>query len=180
MATNRDSFVSSFCSSTPRIRLRLGSRGGCSTSMASGVSTGEILVMKYSSSPACWASVSSSKSRGLSPASFMSGMSTFCKRLYWSSTMVPARSRMRSSCSLGERPVISGLNLPVCRSSMSPPTRTWKNSSRLLALMERNLMRSSSGSSGRSAWLSTRWLNSSQDISRLINIERAVRVELPD
>ena len=51
--------------------------------------------------------------------------------------------------------------------SLRIATRTWKNSSRLLAKMARNLARSSTGVSGSSARASTRWLNSSQLSSRL-------------
>ena len=53
---------------------------------------------------------------------------------------------------------------PTC--CLSPATRTWKNSSRLLLKMPRNLSRSSSGVRASSASCSTRRLNSSHDSSR--------------
>ena len=63
----------------------------------------------------------------------------------------------------GSRPLT-----PAAIWSLSPATRTWKNSSRFWLKMARNLTRSSSGVCGSSARASTRALKSSQDSSRLM------------
>jgi hypothetical protein len=55
---------------------------------------------------------------------------------------------------------------PVAIRRIRPATRTMKNSSRLLAKIDRNLTRSSSGRDSSSASSSTRWLNLSQLSSR--------------
>src|SRR4029079_3054938 len=76
---------------------------------------------------------------------------------------------MRASCSPGARP--SGLltGMPARNWPFRPATRTMKNSSRLLAEMDRNLTRSSSGWASLLASSKTRRLNWSQDSSRLMN-----------
>src|SRR5208282_1827038 len=57
-----------------------------------------------------------------------------------------------------------------------PPTRTSKNSSRLLAEMARNFTRSSSGLRRSPASSSTRQLNFSHDASRFRSVARLLRV----
>jgi hypothetical protein len=59
---------------------------------------------------------------------------------------------------------------PSSSSCFSPATRISKNSSRLLDEMHRNFSRSSSGTRGSRLCASTRWLNSSEDSSRLMNV----------
>src|SRR5450759_4892988 len=58
----------------------------------------------------------------------------------------------------------------------SPPTRTSKNSSRLLAEMARNFTRSSRGLRRSPASSSTRQLNFSHDSSRFRRVARLLRV----
>ena len=64
------------------------------------------------------------------------------------------------------KPLAARTAMPVAILRLSPATRTMKNSSRLLAKIARNLVRSSKGSSG--SWLRsrTRWLKASQESSR--------------
>ena len=69
---------------------------------------------------------------------------------------------------LGVMPSAVRSTMPAATCCLSPATRTWKNSSRLLLKMPRNLSRSSSGVRGSSASWSTRRLNSSQESSRLM------------
>ena len=93
----------------------------------------------------------------------MSSSSTRAMRSMCSAT----RPRIAMSVSLGVRPSCSGVAMPASTWSCRPATRTMKNSSRLLAVMATNFSRSRSGMSASSASSSTRWLNSSQDSSRL-------------
>ena len=162
-------------SSNAKIMCKLGNSGGCSTSMASGVSNGAMLLRKCSSSAAYCVSVSSLMGRGLMPACCISGISSRFISMYWSATMPDALRRISSNCSVGAKPVRSAAYLPLWRSSIKPPTRTWKNSSKLLALIDKNFILSKSGSSRRYDWSSTRWLNSSHDISRFMYIASLVR-----
>ena len=77
------------------------------------------------------------------------------------------RSRMASSCWKGVMPSDDTAVAPARTWRRRPDTRTWKNSSRLLAKMARNFTRSSSGlRASRASWR-TRALNSSHDSSRL-------------
>ena len=77
------------------------------------------------------------------------------------------RSRAAASCSAGVRPSGARATAPASICWRRPAMRTWKNSSRLLAKIARNLTRSSSGlRASRASWR-TRPLNSSQDSSRL-------------
>jgi hypothetical protein len=90
------------------------------------------------------------------------------QRCCWSFVSADTASATCPSCSSGVRP--SGLRVVIpCRTwPLRPATRTIKNSSRLLAEIDRNRTRSSSG------WLSlpdssnTRRLNCNQDNSRLM------------
>ena len=76
---------------------------------------------------------------------------------------------MRTSCSAGVMP--SGLRsaMPSRTCALIPATRTMKNSSRLLAEIDRNRTRSSTGWPGLTDSSSTRRLKCSQDSSRLMN-----------
>src|SRR5207247_676934 len=76
---------------------------------------------------------------------------------------------MRASCSAGVSP--SGLltAMPARSWPLRPATRTMKNSSRLLAEIDRNRTRSSRGWASFAASSSTRRLNWSHDNSRLMN-----------
>src|ERR1700681_4245295 len=75
---------------------------------------------------------------------------------------------MRASCSAGVKP--SGLlsTMPARSAAPRPATRTMKNSSRLAAEIERNLIRSSSGWPRLADSSNTRRLKFSQDSSRLM------------
>ncbi len=61
------------------------------------------------------------------------------------STSSVTRSPMARSASLGRRPSAERVRRPASTWSLSPATRTWKNSSRPSEKMARNLTRSSSG-----------------------------------
>ena len=84
-------------------------------------------------------------------------------------TSAATRSLIRSSCSAGVRPSSEISATPESTWPTRPATRTMKNSSRLLAEIDRNRSRSSSGWLGLAASSKTRRLNSSHDNSRLMN-----------
>jgi hypothetical protein len=74
---------------------------------------------------------------------------------------------MAVSCSAAFRPSDDSFALPAATCSISPETRTWKNSSRLEPKIARNFARSRSGLRSSRASLRTRALKSSHESSRL-------------
>src|SRR5580704_2948880 len=76
---------------------------------------------------------------------------------------------MARRASLGRSPSADRVRRPASTWSLSPATRTWKNSSRPSEKMARNLTRSSSGTRSSSARSSSRAPNSSHDSSRFEN-----------
>ena len=94
----------------------------------------------------------------------------------------PTASPMRLSCSAGVSPSGLLIVMPARSWPLRPATRTMKNSSRLLAEIDRNRTRSSSGWASLAASSSTRRLKCSHDSSRLMKrsgardqIERGTR-----
>ena len=79
------------------------------------------------------------------PASASSVAMAVGERPEWCAWSCSTRARMRSSFSLAERPSGVGREWPAATCCLRPATRTWKNSSRLLAKMARKRTRSSSG-----------------------------------
>src|ERR1700736_2469385 len=88
----------------------------------------------------------------------------------WSEASCETASLMRTSCSDGVRP--SGLRsaIPSRTCALMPATRTMKNSSRLLAEIDRNRTRSNAGWPELTDSSSTRRLKCSHDNSRLMNL----------
>ncbi len=86
----------------------------------------------------------------------------------WSMASFETVSLMRTSCSAGVNP--SGLRsaMPSRTWALMPATRTMKNSSRLLAEIDRNRTRSSAGWPGLTDSSSTRRLKCSHESSRLM------------
>src|SRR6516162_5928164 len=76
---------------------------------------------------------------------------------------------MRASCSAGVSPSGLLIAMPARNWPLRPATRTMKNSSRLLAEIERNRTRSSKGWASLADSSRTRRLNCSHDNSRLMN-----------
>ena len=161
------SLVRASCSAM--VKPRLGMNGnGCAGSIASGVSSGKICRRKCSSSQVRSRLVTSGPSTSTTPCSasiWRNSRQRFC----WSLASTETASEMRTSCSAGVRP--SGLLkvMPSRTWPRRPATRTMKNSSRLLAEIDRNRTRSSSGWESLAASSSTRRLKCSQDSSRLMN-----------
>ena len=80
--------------------------------------------------------------------------------------LVDRGARSRRAARAGPCPSGVVVRTPAATCSCRPETRTWTNSSRLVAKIARNLARSSSGRSASSASASTRALKSSQESSR--------------
>ena len=164
----RRSPVRGLRTSTARFSDRLEMWGkGWPGSTASGVSTGKMRWSKTSSRNSRSSSPICSQPHMWMPASASTGRTRVAKIADCWSISSATRMRMARSCSVGVSP--SG-DVPPSRAaccSLRMATRTWKNSSRLLAKMARNLARSRTGVSSTSAWARTRWLNSSQLSSRL-------------
>ena len=97
----------------------------------------------------------------------------------WSVASFETVSLMRTSCSAGVRP--SGLRsvMPSRTWALMPATRTMKNSSRLLAEIDRNRTRSSAGWPGLTDSSSTRRLKCSQESSRLMKRSGLVPIAKP-
>src|SRR4051794_31244980 len=139
---------------------------GCAGSTASGVSTGKTWSRKNACSRSCSASGSSPQWTRLIPASSRAGSTrsryveacAACNS--WARREIPPRT------SRGSRPLAAVTARPVAMRRLRPATRTMKNSSRLLAKIARNRVRSSSGILGSRASSSTRSLNASHDSSR--------------
>ena len=154
-------------SSNASVNPRLGMNGnGWAGSTAIGVSTGKIssrnsrcryFTWSGDRSLASWITTSFSNSSSRSVCQWSCCSSCRC----WASVAIS------SSCSDGVRPSALCLVMPARSWPLRPATRTMKNSSRLLAEIETNRMRSSSGWLGLPASSSTRMLNCSQLTSRL-------------
>ncbi len=139
---------------------------GCAGSSPSGDSTGMISSRKYARSQRVWRLLQLPRASTRTPASAIAGRSTLFQHSYCASTRAAASSWMRLSRADGASP--SGASgPPTSRGCWTAPARISKNSSRLVQLMQRNLSRSSNGTSGSCAWASTRTLNASCDSSRL-------------
>ena len=140
--------------------------GRCA-STASGVSNGKMPSSKAAVALASCVGVRSDACSSRMPAAFMAGSRVPESSVYASAFIFNTRSRTAAKQRAGVMPEGSAALRPLRRNSISPPTRTWKNSSRLEAVMAKNFKRSNRGNSSRRASLSTRWLNSSQESSRL-------------
>ncbi len=155
---------------TARLRLSPDMYGkGCAGSTARGVRTGKIFCRNSVCSRACSLSASSDQRTSSMPSDARSG-STSC----WNAAACRAMSsrdlfQIWSSTSRGCSPAAERVATPVAIRRLRPATRTMKNSSRLLAKIARNLVRSSNGMSGSSASSRTRSLNASQLRSRSRN-----------
>ena len=140
---------------------------GCAGSTASGVSTGNTCSRKWSCSHSISASESSATSTMAMPASASSRAQLQPARLL-------RRDQRRDAAADafelfgGGAPSSDSSVMPAWTWPTSPATRTMKNSSRLLAEIDRKRSRSSSGCAGLPLSSSTRRLNSSHDISRLM------------
>src|SRR5699024_2930698 len=139
---------------------------GWAGSTASGVRTGKTWPKKNSSTRARSSALSSSTATfeidSASRRGPMSSLSRAACRLISSW----ARTPMACMTCAGIRPVTLGTARPVLMRRLSPATRTMKNSSRLVAKIDRNRTRSSSGICGSEARSRTRSLNASQLSSR--------------
>ena len=104
------------------------------------------------------------------PFSSSAGSNCFCQHWYCSSIMRRTRLVTARQVSVAVKPstLRSTTSLSIC--CFNPATRTSKNSSRFELAMQKNFTRSSSGFVESSASSSTRWLNSSQLNSRLMNL----------
>jgi hypothetical protein len=154
------------CSAT--VKPRLGMNGnGCAGSIASGVSSGKMLARKWSSIQARSLLVTSWPSTSTMPSSARN-LRRSRQIACWSIASCDTLSLMTLSCSSGVRP--SGLRsaMPSRTWARIPATRTMKNSSRLLAEIDRNRTRSSAGWRGLTDSSRTRRLKCSQESSRLM------------
>ena len=159
----------SFFRRRPRLRLLFDSMGkGRLRSTARGVRTGKSTFSKYSAMKSRWSGVSSSVPGRVIPCFFSWGSRERAKQLYCRSTKAWTASSRRRSWAEGVRPAGSGSLYPDRTCSCRPATRTMKNSSRLEAVIPRNLHRSRMGFSFSYASSSTRALKSSQLSSRLV------------
>jgi hypothetical protein len=86
----------------------------------------------------------------------------------WSCTRSTTASAMRTSCSAGDNPSGLLVLMPARTCARRPATRTMKNSSRLLAEIDRNRNRSISGCWRLADSSRTRRLKLSQESSRLM------------
>ena len=102
------------------------------------------------------------------PASASAGRISSENSLDCQATSSLAAAAMADSCSAGVSPLGRVAPTPAANWSLSPATRTWKNSSWLPLKIATNLARSSSGTAGSAAWASTRELNSRYESSRLM------------
>ena len=154
------------CSAT--VKPRLGMNGkGCAGSIASGVSSGKILWRKWSSIQVRSDLVTSRPSTRIMPT--LERTARRSRQIAcWSLVSRETVWLMRTSCSAGLSP--SGLRsgIPSRTCALMPATRTMKNSSRLLADIDRNLTRSSTGCPELTDSSSTRRLKCSQESSRLM------------
>ena len=90
------------------------------------------------------------------------------QRRYSSVTMRWTRAETAASCSVGSIPSAGVVVTPSSIWTFRPATRTMKNSSRFDETIPRNLSRSRTEREPSDASSSTRWLNSSQESSRLM------------
>ena len=154
---------------TMKLRLLFWMRGnGRAGSRPSGLSTGSTSARKYCSSQARVAASQPVAGSSSIPARASSGISTSLRQAYCSCTRCIARWCTAASCSSIARPSGPAAVEPSSLSCFRPETRISKNSSRLLLEMHRKRSRSSSGVRASSACASTRWLNSSAEVSRLM------------
>ena len=102
------------------------------------------------------------------PASAMAGTTSSRNTRTMRSTVGPTCLAIASRVSLGVQPSEPRVTMPASTWSRRPATRTMKNSSRLVEKMARYFSRSTSGTPGSAAMASTRSLNWSQEISRLM------------
>ena len=100
------------------------------------------------------------------PRSASAGQRSSFQSFDWRRIRSSARSRMSRSVSCGVRPSGERGAIPDAAWSISPATRTMKNSSRLLDSIEQKFTRSSSGTLGSDASSKTRASKSSRDSSR--------------
>ena len=130
------------------VRAPLG-RGRSTTSTKKRGGFASNSAMKRARSSLVRAHSSGAMMRMLSSASSSRTVSQMSECWAWSCS---TRPRMRSSFWLAERPSGVGLLWPAATCCLRPDTRTWKNSSRLLAKMLRKRTRSSRGFRASSAW----------------------------
>src|ERR1700722_8564175 len=139
---------------------------GCAGSIASGVSTGKMRLRKISSIAGRSAAVMSLASSNTRPAPASSARIAAQMRCCSAIRSLAAVLTLTSCCD-AERPSWLSTRTPSRTSAFRPATRTMKNSSRLLAEIDRKRSRSSSGWRGLSASSSTLWLKLSHESSRL-------------
>ncbi|MNI29641.1 hypothetical protein D3C73_834620 [compost metagenome] len=151
-----------------REKPRLGRKGkGCAGSMAIGVSTAKSWLRNSGSSRSRSVLVMRARSTISMPAAAISLRRT----RHWrccSAIRPPAAALTCSSCSAGVRPSGETTRTRSRTWPFRPATRVMKNSSRLLAEMDRKRTRSSSGWLSFAASSSTRPLKASHDSSRLM------------
>ena len=114
-------------------------------STASGVRTWKIFSRKSLFSSSRWGSSSSAQRSTLTPASRSAGITSSLKIRAWRSASGTTFAEIAESCSRGVSPSDERVRMPAAACCFSPATRTWKNSSRLLAKIARNFARSSNG-----------------------------------
>ena len=112
----------------------------------------------------------SSQSTTLIPAASNRGRTLFAQIWFWRFMSRRTRRLIASSCSRAVIPSGDVEARPTDTCSLSPATRIWKNSSRLMLKIARNRTRSRSGRVLSSASASTRASKSSQESSRLANL----------
>ena len=153
-------------SSSAREKPRLAMKGnGCAGSMARGVKTGKTCFRKYSPSQSTSSVLKSFSVTTEMPAP----ASSTCRRLHTASCSRMSRAlswATSANCSAGVRPSRLFWVTPLATWPLRPARRTMKNSSRLLADIERKRSRSSTGWRRLLASASTRQLKESQESSR--------------
>ena len=165
---NRSSASAGSRISTARFSDRSEMNGnGCPGSTASGVSTGNTHFSKCSRSRRRSSSSSASGVSRFTPSAARAGLICSSNSRCCSQHSSEVTRRTSRSCWAGVSPSMVRSVSSAATRSASPDTRTWKNSSRLVEKMLRNLAFSSRGTSGSSARARTRALKASQEISRL-------------
>ena len=134
---------------------------------ASGVSTGKICRLNTVSSSSSSAAFRSSISAMVIPCSSRAGLSWRFQSFACSPVSRSARSRISRSASCGVIPSGERTAIPAAAWSVSPATRTMKNSSRFEEKIEQKFTRVRSGRAASEATSRTRALKSSHESSRL-------------
>ena len=137
---------------------------------ASGVSTGKISLSKTRSSSSSSSGSRSSISATTIPAASSPGRRWRFQSFACSAASAVERSRISASAACGVSPSGERTVTPAATWSISPATRTMKNSSMFEEKIEQKLTRSSSGSESSRTTSSTRPLKSSCDSSRFRNL----------